>query len=159
MKLEKRKPSGREKDQASIEFLELLRGKLFSNDISIARRAAFILSWMQEDGLDILKEALFDNFQRTAKVASAYGLRKMQGRMKTMALEVLEQGLKNRDNNTRNVCEKSLLIIKKRAAAKPLTEPKKPPVGKIKIKEISSKGVKKGSIYKKGREKRFSALE
>jgi hypothetical protein len=60
VKLEKRKPSGREKDQASIELLELLREKLFSNDISIARRAAFNLPWMQEDGLEILKEALVD---------------------------------------------------------------------------------------------------
>ncbi len=143
VKLEKRKPSGRENDQASIELLELLREKLFSNDISVARGAAFNLSWMQEDGLEILKEALFGNFPRTAKIAATYGLRRMQGRMKKMALEVLEQGLKHRDRNTRTVCEKALLSIKERTAVKPLTERKKPTMGRIEIKEISSKGAKK----------------
>ena len=143
MNLGKRKPSGRETDQAAIECLELLREKLYSEDISIARRAAFNLSRMQEDGLEILKEVLFGNFPRTAKIAAAYGLRRMQGRMKRMALEVLEQGLKHRDNNTRTVCEKALLLIKERAAVKPLTERKKPTMGRIEIKEISSKGAKK----------------
>jgi hypothetical protein len=98
---------------------------------------------MQEDGLDILKEVLFGNFLRIDKVATAYGLRRMQSRIKKMALEVIEQGLKHRDSNTRTVCERALLLIKERFAAKSLTEPKKPPVGKIEIKEISRKGAKK----------------
>ena len=149
MKLGKRKPSGRETDQAAIEHLEMLRDELYSEDISIARRAAFNLSWMQEDGLDILKEALFGNFPRTAKVAAAYGLRRMQGRMKKMALEVFEQGLKHRDIKTRNVSEKALLLIKERAATMPLAAPKKYSAGRIEIKEIAKKGAKKRSIYKK----------
>ena len=71
MKLEKRTPSGREKDEAAIELLNKLREKVFSDNVSIARLAAFNLSWMQEDGLDILREILFGNFPRTAKKAAA----------------------------------------------------------------------------------------
>jgi len=56
MRLEKRKPSGREKDEASIKLLAQLREKLYSEHVGTARRAAFNLSWMQEDGLEILKE-------------------------------------------------------------------------------------------------------
>jgi hypothetical protein len=56
------------------------------------------------------------NFPRTAQVAAAYGLRRMQGRMKKMALEVFGDGLKHRDSNTRTACEKALLLIKERAA-------------------------------------------
>lgn len=136
MNLEKRASSGREKNQASIELLEQLREELHSGDISIARRAAFKLSWMQEDGLDILKEALFGNFPRTAKIAAAYGLRRMQGRMKKMALEVLEQGLKHRGNNIRTVCEKALLIIAERTAGKPVFGRTKPPPGRFGIKRL-----------------------
>ena len=81
MKLERRKPSGREKNEASIKLLEQLRERLHSDETSSARRAAFNLSWMQEDGLDILKEALFSNSPKKTKTAVAYGLRCMHGRM------------------------------------------------------------------------------
>ncbi len=111
MKLEKRKPSGREKDEAAIELLNKLREKLFSDNVSTARLSAFNLSWMQEDGLDILKEVLYGDFPRTAKKAAAYGLRSMKGRMRKMAAEVLTQGLKHSDRVTRDACAKALFLM------------------------------------------------
>ena len=111
MTLEPRKPSGREKDQAAIELLAQLRGKLHSEEISIARKAAFNLSWMQEDGLEVLKGALFSNGLTRTKNAAAYGLRKMRGRMKKMAFDVLRQGLEQRDSATREVCKHALRLV------------------------------------------------
>jgi len=119
MKLEKRKPSGREKDEAAIELLEKLRERLFSENVSTARLAAFNLSWMQEDGLDIFKEVLFGNFPRTAKKAAAYGLRSMQGRMKKMAVEVLTEGQKNSDKTTRDACTKAIYLMQGGKGDKP----------------------------------------
>lgn len=118
MKIEERTPSGREKDEAAIQLLNELREKLHSDDISTARLAAFNLSWMQEDGLAILTEALFGEFPRTAKKAAAYGLRSMQGRMKKMALDVLERGQKDRDRITRAACDKALLLMRGQASEK-----------------------------------------
>ena len=135
MTLEARKPSGREKDEAAVELLGKLREKLHSQDISTARLAGYNLSWMQEDGLEILQEALFGNFSRTAKKAAAYGLRRMQGRMKKLAIEVLNGGLKNRDRTTRQACSVALSLLsgkgppQKRSGSKP-----KP--GRLKIREI-----------------------
>ena len=76
------------------------------------------LAWKQEDGLAILTEALFGNYPRTAKKAAAYGLRSMNGRMRTMALEVLEQGLKHRDRTTKAACVKSLSLMKGQVSGK-----------------------------------------
>ncbi len=112
MRLTKRKPSGREKDQAAIEQLECLREKVYCDVSSMARHAAFNLSWMQEDGLDILKEALYSNGTRTSKSAAAYGLRKMRGRMKKQAMSLLEEGLKHKNEDTRQVCSKALRLVK-----------------------------------------------
>jgi len=112
MKFEEQKSSGKEKDEASIELLRQLTRKLCSSDISTARLAAFNLSWMQEDGLAILTETLLGNFSRTTKKAAAYGLRSMKGRMKKMASEVLEQGLKHRDRTTKAACVKALFLMK-----------------------------------------------
>jgi hypothetical protein len=100
------------KDQASIRLLASLREKLLSGNISKARSAAHHLSWLQEDGLAILKEALFGNVPRTTKQAAAYGLRKVKGRMTKLALEVLEQGLQHQDRTTREACAKSLALMK-----------------------------------------------
>ena len=111
MESERRKLSGREKDEAAIRLLGRLREQLHSSDASSRRRAAFHLSWMQEDGLEILKGALFGNFPATTKNAATYGLRKMRGRMKKMALEVLKQGLKHRDGSTREVCRNALQLL------------------------------------------------
>ena len=112
MSLPERKPSGREKDQAAIDRLAELREKLHADDASVARKAAFNLSWMQEDGLDILKEALFGSFPRTTKLAAGYGLRSMNGRMRKMAEEVLNEGLTHSNRITKETCAKSLLLMK-----------------------------------------------
>ena len=107
-----RKSSERQRDEATIELLKKLREKLFSEHISTARVAAYRLSWLQEDGLAILKEALFGKYSRTAKKASAYGLRNMKGRMKKMAIEALEQGLNHNDRTTQAACLKSLQLMR-----------------------------------------------
>jgi len=112
MNCDKGKLPERQRDKESIEVLKKLREKLLSNNISAARVAALKLSWKQEDGLAILKEALFGNYPRTAKKAAAYGLRSMNGRMQKMGLEVLEQGLKNRDRTTKAACVKSISLMK-----------------------------------------------
>jgi predicted component of type VI protein secretion system len=112
MTAENNKTQQRERDEASIELLRKLREKLLSNNISTARVAALNLSWKQEDGLVILKEALLGNYPRTAKKAAAYGLRSMNGRMQKMASEVLEQGLRHRDRTTKAACIKSISLMK-----------------------------------------------
>jgi len=111
MESEKRILTGKEKDEAAIRLLAKLKEQLRSSDASNRRRAAFNLSWMQEDGLGILKEALTGSDHITTKNAAAYGLRKMQGRMKKMALEVLNQGLKHRDSSTRQVSRSALQLL------------------------------------------------
>jgi hypothetical protein len=117
MRLTKREPSGREKTPETLEMLAKLREKVYNENSSIARHSAFNLSWMQEDGFEILKEALCGNGTRTAKSAAAYGLRKMRGRMKKMAMDLLAEGLKHSNNDTRQVCAKALQLLK---------EPKQP---------------------------------
>lgn len=122
MEIEKRKPSGREKDEASIKLLGKLREQLYSQHASNRRQAAFNLSWMQEDGLDILKDALFGNFPITTKNAATYGLRKMRGRMKKMALEVLKEGREHSNANTREVCRNALLRLEGKLEHKPTSK-------------------------------------
>ncbi len=112
MRLKKRIPSGREKDQKAIELLERLREEVYSENPSAARHAAFNLSWMQEDGFDILKEALFGTAGRATKGAAAYGLRKMRGRMKKNGMALLEEGLRHSNEGTRQVCARALLLDK-----------------------------------------------
>jgi len=109
---EKKELSDSEKHEEALERLRQLREKLFSKDISTARLAGFHLSWMQEDGLAILKEALFGNYSKTTKKAAAYGLRSMRGRMKKLGAEVLEQGREHSDKVTREACAKGLAIMK-----------------------------------------------
>ena len=118
MKFEGQKTSGREKDEAAIELLRQLTRKLCSDDITTARLGAFNLSWMQEDGLAILTQVLLGDFSRTSKKAAAYGLRSMKGRMRKLALEVLEQGVKQRDRTTKAACIKALSLVKGGAAKK-----------------------------------------
>ncbi len=138
MKLKKRQISGREKDEESIRLLARLREKLHSDNSSVARRSAFNLSWMQEDGLDILKETLFSGATKRAKSAAAYGLRRMHGRMEKAALEVFKQGIKYTNSDTRKVCQNALSQLDKTAQeespAEGATE-----IGNIRIKEISHK--------------------
>jgi hypothetical protein len=112
MSFDNNKSSQRQRTEESVELLRRLREKLLCDDISAARVAALNLSWKQEDGLAILTEALFGNHPRTAKKAAAYGLRRTNGRMRKMALEVLEQGLKHRNRTTQAACVKSIALMK-----------------------------------------------
>ncbi len=135
--MENKELSGREKDEASIKLLRKLREQLYSSDASNRRRAAYKLSWMQEDGLDILKAVLFGDCPVPSKNASAYGLRKMRGRMKKMALEVLEQGLKHRDNAIRGICRNALQMLGQKVPK--MAAPPKKPVSHLAIREIPNK--------------------
>ncbi|MFZ2146506.1 MAG: hypothetical protein WAV28_04730 [Sedimentisphaerales bacterium] len=137
MELEKTELSGREKDEASIKLLRKLREQLYSSDASNRRRAAYKLSWMQEDGLDILKAALFGNCPVPTRNAAAYGLRKMRGRMKKMALNVLQEGLKHHDTSTREICRNALQLLGQKVPK--VSVPKKPPVSHLAIREIPRK--------------------
>ena len=141
----KRKISGREKDEASAQLLQKLQGQLHSNNASIRRRAAFNLSWLQEDGLEILKNILFGNFPVTSKNAAAYGLRKMQGRMKKMALEVLMQGLKGHNSATSEICRNALLLLGQEIPAEFL--PKRKPARKSRIRNVPNTTRPRRTIY------------
>ena len=125
----------RERDEKTVKLLKKLRENLFSDNISYARVAAFRLSWLQEDGLAILQEILFGSYPRTAKKAAAYGMRKMNGRMKKMAMEVLELGLSHRDRTTNAACLKSLQLMRGEIT-NPNNTPGKSQSGKRKIKAI-----------------------
>lgn len=103
--------SDQKKHEAALEALRKLKDRLVSGDISDARLAAFKLAWMQDDGLVILKEVLFGNYQRNAKKAAAYGLRSMNGRMKKLGRAVLEDGLKHRDRTTKAACIKAIFLM------------------------------------------------
>lgn len=117
--MSEKKPSERQREAATIELLKKLREKLCSDHISSARVAAYNLSWLQEDGLAILKETLFGQYSRTTKKAAAYGLRNMKGRMKKLATEVLEQGLNHADTTTQSACLKSLQLMRGEITVKP----------------------------------------
>jgi len=103
--------SDQEKHDAAVVLLKELKEKLLSSDISTARVAAFRLARMQDDGLAILKEALFGRHPRTTKKAAAYGMRSMNGRMRKLARAILEEGLKNRDRTTKAACEKAIFLM------------------------------------------------
>jgi hypothetical protein len=130
--------SDREQDEAATRRLGKLREQLHSSDASSRRRAAFNLSWMQEDGLEILKGALFGDLPVTTKNAAAYGLRKMRGRMKKMALEVLRQGLKRRDGSTREVCANALQLLGQKVPQE--SAPRGRSTGRLRIRDIPNKG-------------------
>jgi hypothetical protein len=140
MKLEKRNPSGREKDEASIEMLAKLREQLYSSNVSTVRQSAFNLSWMQEDGLDILKEALFGKSSRRTKGAAAYGLRKMRGRMRQKAEETLIEGLKHPDAKTAEICGNALIVLKRGKMPGKGGKRRGPKRPRFEIKEIPSRG-------------------
>ena len=109
----------RERTEETIEKLKQLRLKLMYDDISHARVAAFQLSWLQEDGMAILQEALFGNYSQTTKRAAAYGIRSMRGRMKKVAVEVLEKGIEHQDRNTREISKTSLGLMRGEITIKP----------------------------------------
>ncbi|HUT31423.1 MAG TPA: hypothetical protein VMX13_16635 [Sedimentisphaerales bacterium] len=125
MKLEERKPSGREKDEASVGLLAQLRENLYSDDDSSRRRAALNLSWMQEDGLDILKEAILSDFPKAIKKSAVYALRGMRGRMKKKVLELFRQGLKHQNSETASLCKDALAAVLAKTTEKPVSTKKK----------------------------------
>ena len=131
--------SDQEKHKAAIKLLKKLSDILYSDNISIARSGAYKLSWMQEDGLAILKTALLGGHSKTTKWAAAYGLRNMKGRMKKMAWEILDQGLSHNNRATKVICAKSLDLMKGEPAKKDDSQ-RKPKSGKQRIEEISKKG-------------------
>jgi hypothetical protein len=144
--------SGQEKDAASQRLLNKLKEQLYSASASARRQAAFNLSWMQEDGLEILKAALFSGLPATTKNAAAYGLRKMRGRMKKMALDVFKQGLGHRQRSTREVCKSALSLMTEET---PRQSPARGPAGRIRIQEVGGKnrrGVRPRAQARRGRE-------
>jgi hypothetical protein len=144
MESERRKFSDRDKDEAAVKLLDKLRDQLQSSDASHRRRAAFNLSWLQEDGLEILKDALFGNASVTTKNAAAYGLRKMRGRMKKIAIDALKQGLKGRNGSTRDVCRQALVLLGEETPATPA--PRRRTARGSRIKEIPGRGRSRGPV-------------
>ncbi len=137
MEVNSKKHSDQQKSEESIKLFRKLRDQLHSSNGSIRRQAGFNLSWMQEDGLEILKDVLFGDSPITTRNAAAYGLRKMRGRMKKMALDVFHQGLEHQNNSIREVCNKALILM---GEITPKKLPKrKASVGKLKIREIPKK--------------------
>lgn len=111
MASEEKELSDQEKHEEALALLKKLKDRLIAGDISSARLAALKLAWRQEDGLTILKEALFGKYSRTAKKAAAYGLRSMNGRMRKLGRSVLEEGLKHRDRTTKAACVKAIFLM------------------------------------------------
>lgn len=141
MRLEKRQPSGREKDEAALELLEQLREQLYNSNISTVRQGAFHLSWMQEDGLDILREALLGDTPRRTKSAAAYGLRKMRGRMRKRAEATLVEGTSHSDPLTVEISRNALVVIRKsKNPPQQAVRSKGKAKGQFEIREIRSKG-------------------
>jgi len=136
MKLSKRKPTGREKDQAAIELLEELRQKLYNENTSVARRAAFNLSWMQEDGYEILEEALYSKASRRTKSAACYGLRNMHGRMKKIGAELILKGVQSSDNGTKDVCITAVKLMERPAQEKRARPQRPRRAGRYPIREM-----------------------
>jgi hypothetical protein len=114
-----REPSDQQKHEAAVALLRKLKDKMHTSDITSARKAAYQLSWMQEDGLAILKAAIFSGSSKTAKKAAAYGLRSMRGRMKKPAAEVLKEGREHQNRIVRDICTKALLIMEGKFVPKP----------------------------------------
>jgi hypothetical protein len=139
MKLNKRIPTGREKDQAAIELLEELRQKLYNENPSVARRAAFHLSWMQEDGFEILEEALFSQASRRTKSAACYGLRNMHGRMKKIAAELILKGLQSSNDGTKDVCLTAVKLMERTPQEKKAKIQRPKRTAKYPIRETRSK--------------------
>jgi len=140
MKLDKRKLSGREKDQAAIELLEKLREQLYSSNLTVVRQSAFHLSWMQEDGLDILKEALYSVASKRTKNAATYGLRKMRGRMTKPALAVLEEGAESSDAAIAQICKNALDVLHNKRSKSKRAAPRRRRPHRFEIRELPARG-------------------
>ena len=90
--------------------------------------------------MDILKEALLSKSPRRTKGAAAYGLRKMRGRMRTQAEEVLIEGLKHPDSKTAEICGNALIVLKRGKIPAKSFKRRNPKQPRFNIKEIPSKG-------------------
>ena len=142
MRLEKRKPSGREKDEASLLLLEKLRDQLYSSNLTVIRQTAFNLSWLQEDGLDILREALLLNTPRKTKGAAAYGLRKMRGRMRKPAKDVIIEGTTSHDPGTAEICRNALRVMEQKKSTGRYRRQQRPSQTRFEIRDLPAKGAK-----------------
>ena len=152
MESQRKKCTDREKTEAATRLLEKLREQLHSSNASNRRRAAFNLSWMQEDGLEILRGALLGEFLVTTKNAAAYGLRNMRGRMKKMALEVLRQGLERRDSSTRETCRNALQLLGEMVPGQSVS--RRQPAVRLGIREIPRKSRPRQGLVRGGRRNR-----
>jgi len=139
MESEKKGFSEREEGESCAELLEELEEQLCSSKASIRRQAAFTLSWMQEDGLEILKATVFGGHSESTKNAAAYGLRKMRGRMKKLALDVFKEGLKQDSSSTVDVCSHALDVMGE-GDGKPRKKKKKKAAAKHRIQDIPPNG-------------------
>lgn len=144
MESEPKKNTDLQKEEISRQLLEKLKGLIHSSNASTRRRAAYNLSWMQEDGLDILKSILLGEYPETSKNACAYGLRKMQGRMKKKALDVFKEGLRQRNNSTGEICRNALVLLGYKIPREYL--PDKKVEKKFRIKEIRGKNPPRRTI-------------
>lgn len=151
MKIAKRKPTGREVDAAAIERLEDMRKKLHADNASAARNAASNLSWLQEDGYEILEEGLLKGTSRVARAAAAYGLCKMRGRMKKKAVELLEKGRKSRKKGVCEVCAYAIELMAERKSAEPQAQPGNQQGGQTRKKKRVKKKKKKHPVFLRGR--------
>lgn len=144
MKLGKRKLTGREKDEAAIELLEKLRDQLYSSSMTVIRQTAFHLSWLQEDGLEILREALFtEDAPKRTKSAASYGLRKMRGRMVKPALDVLKEGTESSDKTTADISRNALNVYHNRRTRPKRSGSSKKKRPRFEIREIPAKRSKR----------------
>ena len=137
-------------DVESAKALEHLWRKLCSDNSSIARKTAYNLSWLQEDGLEILKKALFTNNSRRTKHAAAYGMRSMRGRMKKQALVVLEEGLKHSNSIVRDICNEAICIMKGQGKAKGVAKKSQQGGSKLAIRSIPRKKRSRPPIHHEG---------
>jgi len=146
MRLAKRKLTGREKDEAAVQLLERLREQLHTGNLTVVRQTAFHLSWLQEDGLEILKEGLFSKESpRKTKNAASYGLRKMRGRMAKPALELLKQGAEDDDRIVSKICKNALDVFHNKAPKPRRFKHKKKRASRFEIRDIPSGNVRKSN--------------
>lgn len=144
MKLAKRKLSGREKDEAAVQLLEKLREQLHGGNLTVVRQTAFHLSWLQEDGMEILKEALLlPESSRKTKNAASYGLRKMRGRMSKPALTILQQGAEGSDPIIAKICKNALDVYHNKSHKPRRGKFRKKRAPKFEIRDIPSGNARK----------------
>jgi hypothetical protein len=148
MEEENVKSNQEQAEDSSEELLRQLRDRLYSESISVRRKAGFHLSWMQEDGLEILKQVLFGTCPKKTKNAAAYGLRSMRGRMRKVAFDVLAEGADSSDRETRQVCEHALAIITKKWPQRFAEEVEKR-LGRVEIKEIPPKRASRKNVRRR----------